>query len=119
MDPFSEFFAKLMSSFSSLTPARKLSLLVAAVLTMASIGLLVYWTGQVEYRLLFSNLSSDDAGNIVAKLQEKKIPYKLSPAGDSISVPAEKVAELRLEMATAGLPQGGGVGFEIFDTKSL
>jgi len=119
MDPFSEFFSKLSAGFAALTPARKVSLLVASVVTLASIGLLVYWAGQMEYRVLFSNLSSEDAGNIVNKLQEKKVPYRLSSSGDAISVPAEKVAELRLEMATAGLPQGGGVGFEIFDNKSL
>jgi flagellar M-ring protein FliF len=119
MDPFSEFLSKISAGLSSLTGARKASLLVAAVVTLASIGLLVYWTGQVEYRVLFSNLTSQDAGSIVNKLQEKKVPYQLSSAGDTISVPAEKVAELRLELAMAGLPQGGGVGFEIFDTKSL
>ncbi len=80
---------------------------------------LVYFANTVEYRVLFSNLSSEDAGNIVSKLQEKKVPYKVSPAGDSILVPQEKVSELRLELAASGLPQGGGVGFEIFDSKSL
>ena len=119
MDPFSEFFTKLGAGFASLTPARKASILLATVLTLAGIGFLVYLTGQIEYRVLFSNLSSEDAGSIVNKLQEKKVPYKLSATGDAISVPMDKVAELRLEMATAGLPQGGGVGFEIFDTKSL
>lgn len=119
MDPGLEFFTKLGAGFSSLTPARKVSLLITAIVTLASIGLLVHWTGQVDYRVLFSNLSSEDAGNIVNKLQEKKIPYKLSPAGDAISVPTEKVAELRLELAAAGLPQGGSVGFEIFDNKTL
>jgi len=119
MDPFTEFISKLSAGFSSLNRARKISLLVAAVVTLASVALLVYWTGQVEYRVLFSNLTSTDAGSIVSKLQEKKVPYHLSSAGDTISVPMDQVAELRLEMATAGLPQGGGVGFEIFDTKSL
>ncbi len=119
MNPFSEFYTKLGIAFTSLSNTRKVSLLAAAFFTLAGIGLLVYWSGQVEYGVLFSNLSNDDAGNIVNKLQEKKIPYKLSAGGDAISVPIEKVAELRLEMATAGLPQGGGVGFEIFDTKSL
>jgi flagellar M-ring protein FliF len=119
MDPLSEFFSKLSAGFAGLNRGRKISLLVAAFVTLASVALLVYWTGQVEYRVLFSNLSSADAGSIVGKLQEKKVPYQLSASGDAISVPMDRVAELRLEMATAGLPQGGGVGFEIFDTKSL
>lgn len=119
MDPLSEFLSKLSAGLSSLPRARKTSILVAAFFTLASIALLVYWTGQVEYRVLFSNLSSEDAGSIVSKLQEKKVSYRLSSTGDTISVPTDKVAELRLELASAGLPQGGGVGFEIFDNKSL
>ena len=119
MDAILEFFTKLGAGFSSLTPVRKASLLAAAIVTLSGIGLLVYWTGQIDYRVLFSNLSGEDAGNIVNKLQERKIPYRLSPAGDAISVPTEKVAELRLELAAAGLPQGGGVGFEIFDNKTF
>jgi flagellar M-ring protein FliF len=119
MDPLSEFFSKLSAGFSSLPRGRKISILVAAVFTLASIALLVYWTGQVEYRVLFSNLTSEDAGSIVNKLQEKKVSYRLSSGGDTISVPTDRVAELRLELASAGLPQGGGVGFEIFDNKSL
>lgn len=119
MNPLSEFLAKLGAVFASLNSTRKLSILVVSIITLASIAFLVFWTGQVEYKVLFSNLSSEDAGSIVNKLQEKKVPYKLSAAGDTISVPMERAAELRLEMATAGLPQGGGVGFEIFDTKSL
>lgn len=119
MDQLLEFVSKLKEVFSSFSSAKKISLLAATVVAFAGIGLIVYWSGQVDYRVLFSNLSSEDAGSIVTKLQEKKVPYRLSPGGDAVSVPAEKVAELRLEMATSGLPQGGGVGFEIFDQKSF
>ncbi|MHB8828503.1 MAG: flagellar basal-body MS-ring/collar protein FliF [Syntrophales bacterium] len=119
MDQFLEFLSKLREVFSSFSPAKKVSLLAVTVIALSSIGFIVYYSGQVDYRVLFSNLSNEDAGSIVSKLQEKKVPYRIAPGGDAISVPAEKVAELRLEMATAGLPQGGGVGFEIFDQKSF
>ena len=62
-------------------------------------------------------MSAEDAGSIVDKLKEKKVPFEVNKAGDAVSVPDDKVAELRLELATAGLPRGGGVGFEIFDQK--
>jgi flagellar M-ring protein FliF len=119
MDAIFQFIAKLWQGFDSLSAGRKLSVIVAALITAAGIGLMVYLTNQVEYRVLFSNLSAEDAGNIVGKLNEKKIPYKISSAGNVVSVPAEKVSELRLELAAAGLPQGSGVGFEIFDNKTL
>jgi flagellar M-ring protein FliF len=119
MDVILQFLSKLWQGFDSLSAGRKLSVIAAALITAAGIGLMVYLTNQVEYRVLFSNLSAEDAGNIVGKLNEKKIPYKISSAGNVISVPAEKVSELRLELAAAGLPQGSGVGFEIFDNKTL
>jgi len=112
-------FEKFWQVFNSLSGPRKLTLLGVTILTMASIMMFVYFTNQEDYRVLFSNLASEDASSIVTKLKEKKIPYQISPAGDTISVPSGKVSELRLELAAAGLPHGGGVGFEIFDNKTL
>jgi flagellar M-ring protein FliF len=119
MDSIFQFLTKLWNGFDSLSSGRKLSVIIVAMLATASIVLMVYLTNQVEYRVLFSNLSAEDAGNIVGKLNEKKIPYKVSSSGNAISVPQEKVSELRLELASSGLPQGSGVGFEIFDNKTL
>lgn len=96
---------------------RKMALAIVAVLIMASIMTFVYFTNQEDYRVLFSNLTGVDAAAIVTKLKERKIPYQISPSGETISVPSAQVSELRLELAAAGLPQGGGIGFEIFDNK--
>jgi len=119
MADLGEFLKNLRDGFSQLSPAKKFSLLVACLSTFVAIGFVVYLTGQEEYRVLFSGLTSEDAAAIVSKLQEKKVPYRLSPAGDTLFVPESKVAELRLELAASGLPQGGGVGFEIFDNRTL
>jgi flagellar M-ring protein FliF len=113
------FFAKLMGGFGALPASRKITLAAVAVAVALSIGAFVWITNQEDYRVLFSNLSSPDASNIVTKLKEKKIPYQISPAGDVISVPSGQVSELRLELAAGGIPQGGGIGFEIFDTKTF
>jgi len=98
---------------------RKMALAIVTVLIMASIMTFVYFTNQEDYRVLFSNLTGEDASAIVTKLKEKKIPYQISPSGEIISVPSEQVSELRLELGAAGLPHGGGVGFEIFDNKTF
>ncbi len=119
MDSILQFLTKLWSGFAALNPTRKIMVAAVALIAAASIGLMIYLTNQVDYKVLFSNLSTEDAGSIVAKLNEKKIPYKISSSGNAVSVPADKVSELRLELAAAGLPQGGGVGFEIFDNKTL
>ena len=110
---------KFRQGFSALSGTRKMTLASVTILIFASILIFVYFTNQEDYRTLFSNLTSEDAANIVTKLKEKKVPYQISPSGDAISVPSGKVSELRLELAAAGIPHGGGVGFEIFDNKTL
>ena len=69
--------------------------------------------------VLFSGLASEDAGAIVQRLNDEKVQYQLSGDGGTVEVPADKVYDLRLKMATQGLPQGGSVGFELFDKSSF
>ncbi len=116
MDP-QQFLSNIGRTFNGLTPTRKISLVVVTLLTLAGIWGMVTISNRTEYRVLFANLSAEDAGSIVDKLKENKVPFEINKAGDAVSVPDDKVAELRLELATAGLPRGGGVGFEIFDQK--
>jgi|WetSurMetagenome_2_1015567.scaffolds.fasta_scaffold00033_57 flagellar M-ring protein FliF len=92
---------------------RKLSLLFVLALCVAITAGVYMWSERVDYQVLFSNVSQEDSGQVIGKLKEMKIPYRVE--GNAISVPSDKVYELRLELASQGIPQGGGVGFEIFD----
>lgn len=92
------------------------STLVAALLVA---GWLTWRSNTETWGVLYSQLERDDAGAIVNKLKELRIPYRLQSDGAVIEVPEARVPELRLEMATAGLPRGGGVGFEGFDRMRL
>lgn len=74
---------------------------------------------RTEYHVLFSGLKSEDAGAVVAALQERGISYRLEEAGTAVYVPKDQVPETRISLATAGLPTGGVVGFEIFNTTRL
>jgi flagellar M-ring protein FliF len=93
--------------------SRKLSLLFVLALCVAIISGTVMWSERVDYQVLFSNIASEDSGQVIGKLKEMKVPYRVD--GNAISVPSDKVYELRLDLASQGIPQGGGVGFEIFD----
>jgi len=69
-----------------------------------------------SYQTLFAGLSTEDASVIVAKLKEMKVPYKLALGGTAVSVPKDKVHDVRLQLAGQNaLPGSGGVGFELFD----
>ncbi len=96
------------------------SLLVyGSVVALAIAGLvaLYLWAGSTDYRVLYTGLSDDDMSAIIAKLREKRIPYRVE-AG-LIKVPEDRLYETRIELAGEGLPRGGGVGFEIFDNTGF
>ena len=69
-------------------------------------------------KLLYSDLSSSDSGAIAAKLEENEIPYEVSADGGRIMVSETEVGKARLLLAEAGLPNGGSLGYELFDKKS-
>lgn len=95
-------------------PLRKKAIMIASLaMGLAGIIMLFMWTRSLDYHVLYANLAEDDAGLIVQKLKELKVPYKVGAGG--ILVPSDKVYELRLQFATLGLPRGAGVGFELFD----
>jgi len=72
-----------------------------------------------NYQLLYANLTQEDASSIMLKLKEQKVPYRISGDGNSIMIPANYVYETRLQLASEGLPQGGGIGYELFDKNTF
>lgn len=102
------------------TPAAKmLTLMVGGALIVSVMAGIWLWSKQPDYRVLFTNFSGKDGGAIVASLEQMNVPYKISEGGNVIMAPADQVHEVRLKLATQGLPQGGGVGFELMETQKL
>lgn len=110
-------FNRISDWLKDLSLLKKLMLFGGLTLAIASIILIVVLIQIPSYHILYSNLSDEDAGAIVQKLKELKIPYRIE--GKAIKVPEEKVHDLRLQLASQGLPQGGGIGFELFDKTDI
>lgn len=87
--------------------------------TIALVVVLAVYGSQPEYGVLFSDLKPADAQTIVEKLKTANVQYKLTNNGTAVSVPSDRVSELRLEMASSGALNGGHVGFDIFDRASF
>jgi flagellar M-ring protein FliF len=102
------FKEQLLNFWNKFDKRQKIQLAVIAILIFVSISLLVYIANRPNYVVLYSNLSLKDAGIVVEKLKsEFKVPYKLSDNGTTILVPAQYKDEIRMKLATEGIPQGG------------
>lgn len=109
-----EFFRQLLDDARRLWEQMSASqrMLVAGI-TAAAVILLVgltVWAQQPAYVTLYTKLSDKDAGEIIGKLKERNVPYRLN--GGAIEVPSAQVHETRLALAGEGLPSGGTVGFQ-------
>src|SRR5471030_2018646 len=92
---------------------------IAAAAAIALVVVLALWAKSPDYRVLYSNISDRDGGDIVAQLTQMNVPYRFEEQGTAIMVPAESVHETRLKLAGLGLPKGGSVGFELMDQEKF
>jgi flagellar M-ring protein FliF len=111
--------AQLRKLLASLTLRQKISIAVVAALVGAGLLAFTRWRRESDFKPLYTGISAEDAGPIIQKLKESGTEYRLSENGGVISVPSARIAELRIEMAAAGLPRSGRLGFEIFDKNNF
>ncbi|GAB4246407.1 MULTISPECIES: flagellar M-ring protein FliF [Deferrisoma] len=111
--------AQARELWARLTTAQRITLIGVTALITALLVTLALWAGAPEYSLLFSRLSPEDAYQVVEKLKAEGVPYRLESGGTTVLVPSDRVYEVRLQLAGEGIPQGGTVGFEIFDRTSF
>lgn len=107
----------LRQRFSEMPPARKMIAMVMVAVVIAAIVGSLLWTREPAYRVLFTNLPDKDGGAVVQSLEQLKVPFKLD-AG-TISVPADKIYDIRLKLAAQGLPKATNTGFELIDNQKF
>ena len=105
--------------WNHLTWMQRITLAVLSGAVLTAVALLAMWANTPSYGILFGGLSSQDAGAIVTQLNSDKVPYQLANGGSTILVPQSDVDSERLSLANQGLPQGGTVGWELFDKSNI
>ena len=108
-----------LDAFSRLGPAQKFGAMLAVALAVALLVGGWLWAKEPPYGVVFANLEEKDGGQIIAALEQQNVPYHVSEGGSAILVPASMVHEVRLRLASQGLPKGGLVGFEVMETQKL
>lgn len=89
-----------------------------------TLGLIIFFvflsmrlsTGQMK--LLYSELSSQDRNAVVRELEAAGVTYNVNDGTGEILVGAKEVGRVRMLLAEKGLPEGGSIGYEIFDKGS-
>ena len=110
---------RLRYALSRLSNQQKILLMVAVAAIIAIAVAASTWLKQADYRILFSNIGERDGGAIIAALDQMNIPYKFNESGGAIMIPGGKVHEVRLRLASQGLPKSGGVGFELLENQKF
>jgi flagellar M-ring protein FliF len=113
------FLKQLTDFWASLPTPKRIALVLVMTTVLAGVMAVSVLGSRETYGTLYSELATEDAAAIVAKLKTAQVPYRLENGGSAIQVPEERIPGLRLELAASGLPHGGSVGFEIFDHSKI
>jgi len=97
----------------------RLPLMLGGAALVAAIAVGVLWSRSPDYKVLYSNLSERDGGAVLQSLQQMNVPYKFAEGGGAVMVPADKVHETRLRLASQGLPRSGTAGMELMDNQKF
>ena len=119
MEPLLKQLRELPKRFGGLSSSMRAAMVVGvALVVMGALAVALLGDGG-KYEYAFTNLTTEDGSEAAAVLKGAGIPFKVEAGGSALSVPQSKVHDARLMLAAAGLPRGGGIGFEIFDRGDL
>ncbi len=108
-----------LAQLQTLQNSQKFGLMLAAAAVIALLVGSWMWSQTPDYRVLYANVSDRDGGAIIGALEQMKVPYKFTEGGGAILIPGNQVHEVRLRLASQGLPKGALVGFEVMENQKL
>lgn len=114
-NPVSRARQQLQDLGANLTPGQKIVIGGTSLAVLVGLIAVVGVASHMDWRPLFTRLDPSDAAAITSQLDADRVPYQVRAGGTAIMVPLDRVDEVRLRVAAAGLPKGGNVGFELFD----
>lgn len=107
--------ANFVGKMVALPAASKMKLGIGLAALLATLVAIALWSSKGDWKVLYANLPDKEAGAIVAQLSQLNVPYKISDGGAAIMVPSDKVYDLKMKLAAAGLPKAQVTGNELLD----
>jgi flagellar M-ring protein FliF len=118
MNKLSETLKKISDKFKSLSKGRKIAFGVLFTSVIIAIIYLGITLSRTEYGVLFAEMDSTNAGDVITKLKEKKVDYKVTDGGSTILVPKEQMDSMRMEILSE-VNISGSVGWELFNSSGM
>jgi len=111
-----EFIEQLRTIWNKMDNTRRWILFISVAVVVIAIFLTTWITSTPRFELLYSKLDEESKAQIIVKLNDMKIPYRETPSG-GIAVP--NATNVRANLLQQGIPNGGSVGWEIFDKNNF
>jgi len=110
---------QIRALFERLTWRQRFSLAAGVIAVVGGLTLATNWNKERDFKPLYKGLAAEDAGQVTARLREKDVEFRLDDGGATVLVPSTHVDEMRLDLASAGLPKTGRIGYELFDKMNF
>jgi len=102
-----------VEGFQRLPALRQIGLMVGLAASVALGVAVVLWSQKPSYTLLYGNLTSKDAGEVIEALQKSGIEFEVDQASGAVMVASSQLHNARMQLAKDGLPEGNAMGFEM------
>jgi len=117
MNKLLELRNKLSQGWGNLSKNKKIAYSILGFVIIIAITSFIVAASSTKYDVLFSNLTTEDSGAMLAKLKADKVDYKVS--GSNILVPKAQIDTLRMQLMSEVNLTEGSKGFELFDTSKM
>jgi len=110
--------ARIKNFWTNRTLKQKSFLIGLPVLLVVILAASTYFFTKENLVPLYSNLSPSETGQIKETLDSKGITSEIKDNGQTIFVPDTVVDELKVDLASKGIPDSGTIDYEFFGSNS-
>lgn len=117
---FGSLLIQFRDFFKGLGPTKRLSVIAATIITVVAAVVVSFMVSGKDYVPLLTNVPSDQVSVVVAKLNEKNVPFQLRDDGKTVAVPKDLLHSTQMTlMSEIGSAKIGSVGLEIFEKQDF
>ncbi len=107
---------QIATVWTALDPRRRIVVVLATVAMFATVLALSRMATAPTMTLLYSGLETGAAGDVINALEQRGVTYEVR--GPAIYVDAAQRDQLRMTLASEGLPANSAAGYELLDNLS-